>query len=77
MVITVAFNEDPTDVVYSQQNMRVHLEQCFTKRILEKFPIEKRQSHIRNRFLSENIVLVYCKCRLPEQEDGRRLNSSM
>ena len=42
MMTSLAFNENPTDIAYSQQDMRVHLEQCFSKGILERFPIEKR-----------------------------------
>ena len=35
--------------------------------------MKKDGSCVRNRFSSEIIVLVYCKCRLPEQQDGTRM----
>ena len=40
MMTTLAFNDNPTDVVYSQQDMRAHLGQCFSNEILEKLPID-------------------------------------
>jgi len=72
IMTTLASNENPTEVLYSHQDMRVHLEQCFDKGILEKFPVEKRR-RVRNQISSEIEVLVYCKCRLPEPEDGSKM----
>ena len=39
MMTCIAYKEDPVNVVYSQANLRIHLQQCFEKGFLEKFPI--------------------------------------
>lgn len=65
MMTSIAHNDNPVNLIYNQQNMRIHLEQCFEKGMLEKFPFSKTR-RITKQFSSETEVFVYCKCRLPD-----------
>ena len=41
MMTSIANNDDPVNLVYNQQELRIHLYQCFENEIIEKFPIFK------------------------------------
>ena len=43
MMTSIAYKEDPTHVVYNQQDLRLHLKQCFDKGILTKFPVSQKR----------------------------------
>ena len=72
MMTSLAYNENPVTIIYNQQDMRVHLEQCFENGILEKFPFLKTRRTTK-RFSSGIEVFIFCKCRLPDPEDGSRM----
>ena len=72
MMTSLAYNENPSNLIYNQQDMRIHLEQCFEKGILEKFPFSKTR-RVTKQFSSETDVAIYCKCRLPDPEDGSKM----
>ena len=38
---SIANNDDPVNLVYNQQELRIHLQQCFENGVIEKFPISK------------------------------------
>ena len=66
ILTTLAFGNDPTKIVYHQDEMRPHLKQCFESGTITEFPILQRRSRIRERILSVIDCPVYCICRLPE-----------
>ena len=72
MMTSLANNDDPVNVVYNQQEMRIHLRQCFENEVMEKFPISKAR-RMKKRILKEIICLIYCKCRLPEPDDNSNM----
>ena len=72
MMTSLANNDDPVNVVYNQQEMRIHLRQCFENGVMEKFPISKAR-RMKKRILKEIICLIYCKCRLPEPDDNSNM----
>ena len=72
MMTSLANNDDPVNVVYNQQEMRIHLCQCFENGVMEKFPISKVR-WMKKRILKELTCLIYCKCRLPDPEDGSNM----
>ena len=72
MMTSLAYNEDPTTRLYSQQELRVHLQQCFERGTLEPFPAS-RTRRVKDRIAKEITCLIYCKCRLPETEDGSKM----
>ena len=41
MMTSLAYDDDPITQLYSQQELRVHLKQCFERGTLEPFPISK------------------------------------
>ena len=41
MMTSITHNDNPVNLIYNQQDMRIHLYQCFKKGMLEKFPISK------------------------------------
>ena len=70
MMTSIANNDDPVNLVYNQQELRIHLYQCFENEIIEKFPIFKGK-RIKKRISEELTYLIYCKCRLPD--DGTKM----
>ena len=68
---TLAFGNDPTKIVYHQNEMCPHLRQCFESGTITEFPIillQKRR--IKERIISIIECPIYCICRLPaESED--------
>ena len=66
ILTTLAFGNDPTKIVYHQDEMRPHLKQCFESGTITEFPILQRRSRIRERIVSVIDCPVYCICRLPE-----------
>ena len=61
MMTSIAYKEDPVHVVYNQQDLRLHLKQCFEKGILTKFPISEKR-RLNKRMSKEKTCLVYCTC---------------
>ena len=61
MMTSIAYKEDPVNVVYSQANLRIHLQQCFEKGFLEKFPISKKR-RLNRRITKEVVCDIYCTC---------------
>ena len=41
MMTSLAYDDDPITQLYSQQELRVHLKQCFERGTLEPFPVSK------------------------------------
>ena len=72
MMTSIAYKEDPVNVVYSQADLRIHLKQCFEKGYLETFPVSKKR-RLNKRISKEIICYIYCTCRLPEPEDGSEM----
>ena len=72
MMTSIAYKEDPVNVVYSQADLRIHLQQCFEKGFLEKFPISKKR-RLNRRITKEVVCDIYCTCRLPEPDDGSEM----
>jgi len=73
MMTSIAHSEDPAKLVYNQQELRIHLMQCFEKEFMEKFPVSKKRK-LRNKRISKEIVCnIYCSCRLPDYEDGSKM----
>ena len=68
MMTSIAY-KDPVNIIYSQANLRIHLQQCFEKGFLEKFPVSKKRQ-LNKRISKEINCDIYCTCRLPEPEDG-------
>ena len=72
MMTSLAYDDDPVNQRYSQQELRVHLKQCFERGTLEPFPVLKTR-RVKERTAKEITYSIYCKCRLPEPEDGSRM----
>ena len=70
--IMIAYKEDPVNVVYSQANLRIHLQQCFEKGFLEKFPISKKR-RLNRRITKEVVCDIYCTCQSSEPDDGSEM----
>ena len=67
MVTCLAFGQDPTTVVFNDDELRPHLSNIFETKKISVFPIKKRrnpQSDIRK----EVICGIFCYCRLPERD---------
>ena len=74
MMTSIAYKEDPVTVVYSQADLRIHLQQCFEQGFLEKFPIAKKRRIIISRRITKEVVCnIYCTCQLPEPDDGSKM----
>ena len=72
MMTSLANNDDPVNLVYNQQELRIHLQQCFENGAIEKFPISKAR-RMKKRVSKELTCMIYCKCRLPDQQDGSEM----
>ena len=73
MMTSIAHSDDPATLVYNQQELRIHLMQCFEKDLMEKFPVSKKR-RVRNKRISKEILCnIYCSCRLPDCEDGSKM----
>ena len=48
MMTSIANNDNPVNVIYNKQELRIHLQQCFENGITEKFPISKER-RLKNR----------------------------
>ena len=42
VVMTSVAHNNPVNVVYNQQEIRIHLRQCFKKEDMQKFPIPRQ-----------------------------------
>ena len=72
MMTSLAYDDDPITQLYSQQELRVHLKQCFERETLEPFPVSKTR-RVKDRTAKEIAFSIYCKCQLPEPEDGSKM----
>ena len=62
----LAYGLDPTQCNYDQMKMRRHFYQCLNEGEMKCFPM-KNSSLVRSGGIkSEDIIEVYCHCRLPE-----------
>jgi len=73
MMTSIAHNDDPAKLVYNQQEMRIHLMQCFEKGAMENFPVSKKRRLRNKRISKESLCNIYCSCRLPDLEDGSKM----
>ena len=64
----LALNVDPTSVVFDQEQLRTHLIRCLEKEEISEFPVIKRRRPA-SRVTKIEICLVYCYCRLPDNEE--------
>ena len=48
MMTSIGNNDDPINLVYNQQEMRIHLQQFFENGVIEKFPISKARQIKKN-----------------------------
>ena len=44
MMTSIANNDDPINLVYNQQELRIHVQQCFENGVTEKFLICKART---------------------------------
>jgi len=73
MMTSIAHADDPAMLVYNQQEIRIHLMQCFEKGVMENFSVSKKR-RLRNKRITREISCnVYCLCRLPDFEDGSKM----
>ena len=59
MMTSLAYNENSVHLMHNQQDIRIYLEQCFEKGILEKFLISKTR-RITKQFSFKTEVFMYC-----------------
>lgn len=59
---SVCHGEDPTEIIYLQNEMRAHLIKCFENCKLEPFPVQKKRRH--EKILTKQELEIYCYCRL-------------
>ena len=65
IVLDLASGTDPTEVVYTQPDMRPHLVKCFESKNLSTFPTLKHRKPANKVIRVENCT-VYCYCRMPD-----------
>ena len=67
---SLAFNEDPTEIIYDQEEMRQHLIDCFNKKVIVTFPV-KNQRRVKNKVKKLDTIDIFCyfRCRLPDNGD--------
>ena len=54
MITSLANNDNPINMLYNQQELRLHLAECFEKGVLEPFPVSKKR-RMTKRFSKEII----------------------
>ena len=74
MAFDLCSGQDPCLVSYDESRMRAHLERCFNKQALSRFPRSRENSNYPNkrRVVDEIIVPVYCSCRYPDVDISSR-----
>ena len=60
-----AFNEDPTTIIFDQNQLRTHYAMTIETGKLALFPTTKKRRP-KDRVLATLECLIYCDCRLPE-----------
>jgi len=70
MMTSIANKEEPSNVVYDQTALRIHLTESFEKGFINLFPTVKKR-RVNNRITMEESCSVYCYCRLPD--DGSEM----
>ena len=64
-VTALAFNKQPGQYLFDQQQMRKHLWKCLDRKKIEMFPVKKlRRSTAKVK--STDFVPIFCLCRMPE-----------
>lgn len=67
-LVSLALESDPTELVYSQQDMRSHLSICLETATLNTFPTIKRRRTV-NKVTKEEECALYCYCRMPDDHN--------
>ena len=62
--VDLCLGNDPCSSLYDEEKMRSHLELCFNKQALTRFPQQFRK--VSHRVLDEISIPVYCICRYPD-----------
>ena len=57
--------DDPTTVVFHQDELRTHVCQCLEKGTITLFPMKKKRRHV-SRVCRTETLSVYCYCRMPD-----------
>lgn len=65
VLTSLAFDQDPTTVVYYQKAMRPHLNTCFDANRIVPFPVLKHRRPA-NKVAKIEVCILHCYCRLPD-----------
>ena len=64
-MLTLVLGDDPTELVYNQQDMRPHLIQCLGSSTLSPFPALRHRKPV-NKVVRIEKCTIYCYCRMPD-----------
>ena len=60
-------NTSPSEIYYTQHQLRNHLVSCFENKLMSPFPARTRKRH--PGMTRHSKILIYCHCRQPESSD--------
>ena len=72
----LALGEQPGNYLYDQPKMRKHLYKSFQMKTMTLFPLKKERRNKELKVKTEEEILVYCHCRMPELPNTRWVQCS-
>ena len=66
----LASGSDPTEIIFHQSEMRQHLAECFERKMMSAFPVQ-RKKRVHNKVLERVTIFLCPVCQRPD--DGNKM----